>query len=75
MCIRDSYSRNDTSFDRSSFRVRGDVIEIHLAYENVGIRIELFGSNIDQIIRFDPLTGEILKDREIFSSLYYISNK
>ena len=44
------YSRNDTSFDRSSFRVRGDVIEIHLAYENVGIRIELFGSNIDQII-------------------------
>ena len=56
------YVRNDTVFERSSFRVRGDVIEIYLAYEDVGVRIELFGSEIDRITRFQPLTGEILKD-------------
>ena len=54
------YVRNDTVFERSSFRVRGDVIEIYLAYEDVGVRIELFGSEIDRITRFQPLTGEIL---------------
>ena len=72
------YSRNDTSFDRSSFRVRGDVIEIHLAYENVGIRIELFGSNIDQIIRFDPLTGEILKEMDsefIYPGKHFVTDQ
>tara|TARA_Y100000748_G_scaffold81592_1_gene67313 strand:+ start:21066 stop:23069 length:2004 start_codon:yes stop_codon:yes gene_type:complete len=72
------YSRNDTSFDRSSFRVRGDVIEIHLAYENVGIRIELFGSTIDQIIRFDPLTGEILKEMDsefIYPGKHFVTDQ
>ena len=53
------YLRNDTVFERSTFRVRGDVIEIYLAYEDVGIRIELFGTKIDQITRFQPLTGEV----------------
>ena len=72
------YARNDTSFDRSSFRVRGDVIEIHLAYEDVGIRIELFGSTIDQIIRFDPLTGEILKEMDsefIYPGKHFVTDQ
>ena len=72
------YSRNDTSFDRSSFRVRGDVIEIHLAYESVGIRLELFGSSIDQIIRFDPLTGEILKEMDsefIYPGKHFVTDQ
>ena len=72
------YSRNDTSFERSSFRVRGDVIEIHLAYENVGIRIELFGSVIDQIIRFDPLTGEVIKEMEsefIYPGKHFVTDQ
>ena len=56
------YLRNDTVFERSSFRVRGDVIEVYLAYEDVGVRVELFGNQIDQIIRFNPLTGEIIKE-------------
>ena len=58
------YVRNDTVFERSSFRVRGDVIEIYLAYEDIGVRIELFGSQIDRITRFQPLTGEILKEMD-----------
>jgi len=56
------YLRNDMVFERSTFRVRGDVIEIYLAYEDVGIRVELFGNEIDQITRFHPLTGEVLKE-------------
>jgi len=72
------YSRNDISFDRSSFRVRGDVIEIHLAYEKVGIRIELLGSTIDQIVRFDPLTGEILKEMDsefIYPGKHFVTDQ
>ena len=56
------YLRNDTVFARSTFRVRGDVIEVYLAYEDVGVRVELFGNQVDQIIRFNPLTGEIIKE-------------
>ena len=55
------YARNDTAFERSTFRVHGDVIEVHLAYEDVGIRIELFGTEVEKITRFVPLTGEIIK--------------
>ena len=72
------YARNDTSFDRSSFRVRGDVIEVRLAYEDVGLRIELFGSTIDQIMRFDPLTGEILKEMDsefIYPGKHFVTDQ
>jgi len=55
------YRRNDIVFERSSFRVRGDVIEIYLAYEDQGLRIELFGNEIESITRFNPLTGEIIE--------------
>ena len=72
------YLRNDTVFERSSFRVRGDVIEIYLAYEDVGIRVELFGNEIDQIIRFHPLTGEILKEMDnefIYPGKHFVTDQ
>ena len=56
------YNRNDSVFERGTFRVRGDVIEVNLAYEDVGIRLEMFGDTIDSVTRFNPLTGEIIKE-------------
>ena len=52
------YERNDVALERGSFRVRGDVIEIVPAYEESGIRIELFGDEVERISGFDPLTGK-----------------
>ena len=48
------YERNDHDFDRGTFRVRGDVVEVHPSYENVGVRIELFGDEVDELVSFDP---------------------
>ena len=56
------YSRNDAVFERGTFRVHGDIIEIYLAYEDIGVRLEMFGDIIDSISRFNPLTGEVLKE-------------
>ena len=56
------YNRNDSVFQRGTFRVRGDVIEVYLAYEDIGIRLDMFGDTIDSVTRFNPLTGEITKE-------------
>jgi len=56
------YRRNDTVLERGSFRVRGDVIEVFPAYEDVSIRIENFGSKIENIQAFDHVTGEIIRN-------------
>ena len=56
------YNRNDAVFERGTFRVRGDIIEIYLAYEDIGVRLEMFGDIIDSISRFNPLTGEVFKE-------------
>jgi excinuclease ABC subunit B len=72
------YLRNDTVFERSTFRVRGDVIEIYLAYEDVGIRIELFGNQVDQITRFHPLTGEVIKEMDaefIYPGKHFVTDQ
>ena len=72
------YLRNDTVFERSTFRVRGDIIEIYLAYEDVGIRVELFGSKIDQITRFHPLTGEVQKEMDsefIYPGKHFVTDQ
>ncbi|MEW5873979.1 MAG: excinuclease ABC subunit UvrB [Candidatus Zixiibacteriota bacterium] len=55
------YSRNDFDFARGTFRVRGDTIEIIPAYEQVAVRVELFGDEIDKITLIDSLTGEVLR--------------
>jgi excinuclease ABC subunit B len=58
------YSRNDIEFARGTFRVRGDTIEIHPAYEETAIRLELFGDTIEKISVIDTLKGEILEEKK-----------
>ncbi len=72
------YARNDTDFGRSRFRVRGDVVDIQPAYEEVASRIFFFGDEVERIVDFDPLTGEILADREqldVFPASHYVTPK
>ena len=72
------YSRNDSSFERSNFRVRGDVVDIFLAYEDVGVRLEFFGSELEKIYRFYPLTGEIINDHEheiIYPGKHFVTDQ
>ncbi len=57
------YERNDVSFERGKFRVRGDVIELWPAYEEVGFRIELFGDEVETLAVIDPLTGSVIEDK------------
>lgn len=57
------YDRNDVSFERGKFRVRGDVIELWPAYEEIGYRIELFGDEIEALSIIDPLTGNVLEKK------------
>ena len=56
------YKRNDIAFERGTFRVRGDTIEIIPMYEELALRIEMFGDEIERITTLHPLTGEIIRD-------------
>jgi excinuclease ABC subunit B len=56
------YERNDLDFRRGTFRVRGDTIEVHPTYENIGYRIELWGDDVEKLSAFDPLTGDTLQE-------------
>ncbi|MDQ1368410.1 MAG: excinuclease subunit [Acidimicrobiaceae bacterium] len=70
------YERNDMNLVRGKFRVRGDTIEVHPAYEEHLVRIELFGDEIERIVTIDPLTGEQLGDLEelvIFPATHYVA--
>ena len=60
------YERNDTNFVRGKFRVRGDTLEIFPSYEDLAMRIEFFGDEIERIVEIDPLTGEVLGNRQRF---------
>src|SRR5574341_415437 len=57
------YARNDIEFARGTFRVRGDVVEVHPAYEETAVRIEMFGDEIEKISVINTLTGEILEEK------------
>ncbi|KRT76090.1 MAG: Excinuclease ABC subunit B, excinuclease ABC subunit B [Armatimonadetes bacterium CSP1-3] len=59
------YERNDIDFTRGRFRVRGDVIEIHPAYEERAVRVELFGNEVERIMEVDALTGEVLGEKPV----------
>ena len=68
------YKRNDMAFERGTFRVRGDTIEIIPMYEELALRIEMFGDEIDKITTLHPLTGEIIRDETemfIFPASHY----
>ncbi|HEY7766805.1 DEAD/DEAH box helicase family protein, partial [Longimicrobium sp.] len=72
------YSRNDASFVRGTFRVRGDTVEVYPAYEEQGVRIELWGDEIERISRFDPLTGDTiasLKRAAIYPATHFVTQK
>jgi excinuclease ABC subunit B len=68
------YSRNDVTLSRGQFRVHGDTVEIHPAYESRAVRIEFFGDTVERIRPFDVLTGEIgddLEDLVVFANTHY----
>src|SRR6201996_3669108 len=72
------YERNDTNLVRGKFRVRGDTIEVHPAYEEHAVRIELFGDDIERITTVDTLTGEQLGDIDelvIFPATHYVAGE
>ncbi len=58
------YERNDYNFVRGKFRLRGDTLEIYPAYEEIAVRVEFWGDEIERIMEVDPLTGEILGERQ-----------
>ncbi|MEJ6510648.1 MAG: excinuclease ABC subunit UvrB [Actinomycetota bacterium] len=71
------YERNDMNLIRGKFRVRGDTIEIHPAYDETAIRIELFGDEIERIIVVDPITGEKVTELEeliVFPATHYAAS-
>ncbi len=70
------YSRNDIAFARGTFRVRGDTVEIIPAYEELAIRVEFFGDEIDKLYYLHPLTGDIVREVEevrIFPATHYVA--
>lgn len=72
------YVRNDMVLERGNFRVRGDVIELYPAYTDMCLRIELFGSEIENISSFDPITGEIVKEMNsaaIFPAKHFVTER
>ena len=72
------YGRNDYAFERGTFRVRGDTVEVLPAYEEQGIRVELWGDEIERITRFDPLTGDAIVSLErtaIYPASHYVTHR
>ena len=72
------YERNDMDFSRGKFRVRGDVLEIYPSYEELAVRVEFFGDEIERIQQIDPLTGELLGARDhidIYPARHFITTQ
>ena len=67
--VQIQYSRNDLDLHRGTFRVRGDTLEIVPAYAETAYRIQLFGDEIERMVEFDPLTGEILNEHKYDQNL------
>ncbi|MDE2984351.1 MAG: excinuclease ABC subunit UvrB [Gemmatimonadota bacterium] len=72
------YRRNDIAFERGTFRVRGDTVEVFPAYEEQAIRIELWGDEVERITRFDPLTGDtiaVLDRTSVYPASHYVTRR
>ena len=72
------YERNDQNFVRGKFRVRGDVLEIYPSYEDLALRIEFFGDEVERIVEIDPLTGEILGTRtrvDVYPAKHWVTTQ
>ncbi|MFC1950500.1 excinuclease ABC subunit UvrB [Chloroflexota bacterium] len=71
------YERNDIDFTRGKFRIRGDTLEIQPAYEELALRVEFFGDNIERIVKIDPLTGELLAELasiDIYPAKHFVTS-
>ena len=71
------YARNDVAFQRGTFRVRGDTIEIIPVYEELAVRIELFGDEVDAISMLNPLTGDVVRSADsvsVFPASHYVAS-
>jgi len=76
--VQMQYSRNDLAFTRGTFRVRGDTVEIIPVYEELAIRIEFFGDEIEALYSLHPLTGDVIERREqvhIFPASHYVASE
>ncbi|WP_018296339.1 excinuclease ABC subunit UvrB [Corynebacterium lubricantis] len=72
------YERNDIDFRRGTFRVKGDTVDIIPAYEEVGVRVEFFGDDIDALYYIHPVTGDVLKrvdELRIFPATHYVASE
>ena len=72
------YERNDMDLARGRFRVRGDTLEILPAYDEVGVRVEFWGDEVERIVQLDPLTGELLGERvdiEIYPAKHFVTSE
>src|SRR4051812_28721862 len=70
------YTRNDLSFTRGTFRVRGDTIEVFPVYEELAVRIEMFGDEIERLMTLHPLTGEVVEELDevfVFPATHYVA--
>jgi excinuclease ABC subunit B len=76
--VRINYQRNDVAFERGTFRVRGDTVEVYPAYEEQGVRIELWGDTIERITKIDPLTGRSiasLKRGVVYPATHFVTER
>jgi excinuclease ABC subunit B len=72
------YDRNDMTLVRGTFRVRGDTLEIFPAYEDIALRVEFFGDEVERIVEVDPLTGELLVERlevDIYPAKHFVTTE
>ncbi len=72
------YERNDIDFTRGKFRLRGDTLEIQPAYEEIAVRVEFWGDEVERIVEIDPLTGEFLGEREeidIYPAKHFVTTR
>jgi excinuclease ABC subunit B len=74
--VTEQYTRNDLSFTRGTFRVRGDTIEVFPVYEELAVRIEMFGDEVERLYYLHPLTGEVVREVEevfVFPASHYVA--
>ncbi len=72
------YERNDLEFGRGTFRVRGDIVEVHPSYDELALRIGLFGDEIDELTSFDPITGKTVRRHDrlsIFPKTHFVTSR
>jgi excinuclease ABC subunit B len=74
--VTEQYTRNDLSFTRGTFRVRGDTIEVFPVYEELAVRIEMFGDEVERLYYLHPLTGEVVREVQelfVFPATHYVA--